>query len=77
MYNRVTPLDVEWYFPDTKKRIAYSTKACSDLIVELSKYHYRIKDVYSAIHYDREAKTILEIYIDMGFGDSIAGNYFK
>ena len=71
--------DVAWYLPDgrLKAPVAYSTTACSLLIVELSLLHHTIQDVYDAIEYDREAKGILKIYINKGFGDYIAKDYFK
>lgn len=69
--------DVKWRVPKKKKPIAYSTKATSDLIVALSKENKTIKDVQAAISLDQEAIKILQKYIDEGYGDTIAQNFFK
>lgn len=55
--------DVQWYIPNKKKPIAYSTVATSDLIGLLSQDFETIQDVYNAINYDQEAREILQIYI--------------
>lgn len=69
--------DITWYAPKRKKPIAYSTRATNDLIVLLSQECETISDVYNAINYDEEAKTILKKYIDLGYGNEIAQNWFK
>lgn len=68
--------DVEWYLPNRKRPVAYSTKAASDLIVTLSQKGTTIQEVYDAITYDMEAKNILKIYIEKGYGDSVAKEFF-
>lgn len=69
--------DVQWCLPGKKRPIAYSTKAASDLIVALSQEHSTIQEVYGAITYDIEAKNILKIYIEKGYGNSIAKELFR
>lgn len=69
--------DVEWRVPKRKTPIAYSTRATSDLIVVLSQESETITDVYNAINYDQEAKDILKKYIDLGYGNEIAKEWFK
>ncbi len=68
--------DVLWYFPNGKRPIARSTKAASDLIVVLSQEHTTIQEVHDAITYDMEAKNILKLYIEKGYGDSVAKELF-
>ena len=69
--------DVHWFIPNRKKPIAYSTVATSDLIGLLAEDFETIQDVYNAITYDKEAKEILQIYIDLGYGNEIASKWFK
>jgi hypothetical protein len=72
--------DVSWYRPNSKlkeKPLAYSTIATSNLIACLSMTNRTIKDVYDAINYDEEAKSILNIYIEKGYGDVVAQTIFK
>lgn len=72
--------DVSWRKPKSKinsKPIAYSTEATNDLIVILSQMYDTIEDVYKAINYDQEAKEIMKKYIDLGYGNYIARDYFK
>ena len=69
--------DVHWYVPNKKKPIAYSTKAASDIIGLLAEDFETIQDVYDAINYDQEAKDVLQKYIDLGYGNEIAREWFK
>ena len=69
--------DVSWTAPNKKKPITYSTVATSNLIGLLSKDHETISDVYNAITYDVEAKEVLQKYIDLGYGNEIARQWFK
>ena len=69
--------DVEYRLPNKKKPIAYSTKATSDLIAVLVEDHQTITDVYNAINYDRDAKEILYKYIELGYGNEIAREWFR
>lgn len=74
--------DVYWYdlkYQGTKsgKPFAYSTVATSNLIVALSQKYNTIQEVYDAINYDDDAINILKQYIDWGYGNYIARNYFK
>ncbi len=69
--------DVQWFVPNRKRPIAYSTVATSDLIGVLAEDFETIQDVYDAINYDPEAKEILQKYIDLGYGNEIARKWFK
>lgn len=73
---RKTKGDVSWEVPNKKKPIAWSTTATSDLISVLALYHETITDVYNAINYDQDAKEILQKYIDLGYGNVIAKEWF-
>lgn len=69
--------DVEWRLPNRKRPVAYSAKAASDLIVALADGGRTIQEVYDAINYDPEAKAILKIYIEKGYGNEIAQHHFN
>lgn len=69
--------DVRWTIPNKKKPIAYSTRATSDLIVVLAEDYKTIADVYNAINYDQDAKDVLQKYIDFGYGNEIAREWFR
>ena len=69
--------DVQWYIPDRKTPIAYSTKAASDLIVALSQDGATIQEVHDRITYDVEARKVLETYIAKGYGNTVAREFFK
>ena len=69
--------DVSWTVPNRKKPIAYSTVATSNLIGLLSQEYETIQDVHDAINYDVEAREILQKYIDLGYGDEIAKQWFR
>ena len=77
MSRRRTKGDVEWHIPNRKTPIAYSTKAASDLIVALSQDGSTIREVYDRITYDIESRKILKAYIDKGYGDITAADWFK
>ena len=69
--------DVTWYVPNKKKPVAYSTVASQDLIILLAQENETIVDVYNAINYDEEAKAVLQKYIDLGYGNITAREWFK
>lgn len=70
--------DVHWHIPKRKTPIAYSTSATKHLVDILSHEDKTrtIQDVYNLINYDYEAKEILKIYIDKGYGSQIASEWF-
>lgn len=74
---RYKHLDVEWRLPNRKRPFAYSTTATSDLIALLSQEYTTIQEVYDHIYFDREAKAILKVYIEKGYGNEIAANHFR
>lgn len=74
---RLGHLDVSWYMPKRKRPFAYSTVAARDCILTLAEEYTTIQDVYDHIHFDLEAKAILKAYIDKGYGDEIAAEWFK
>lgn len=69
--------DVQWFVPNRKRPIAYSTIATKQLIGLLSEDYYTINDVHNAINYDPEAKDILQKYIDAGYGNEVAREWFE
>ena len=77
MARRNSKGDVTWHIPKRKRPLAYSTQATSDLIAALSTKGRTIREVYAAITYDVEAKHILQLYIDKGYGDEAAENWFR
>ena len=70
--------DIYWYAPNTKIVIAYSTRSASDLISTMSEDSPKmtISELHDAINYDEEAKKVLQAYINNGFGDYSASEYF-
>lgn len=69
--------DVLWRIPGRKTPIAYSTVATSRLIGLLAEQGGTIREVQSQINYDQEAKAVLQGYIDRGYGDVEARQWFK
>ena len=76
MAKRKSKGDVEWHIPNRKRPIAYSTKSTSDLIGLLSEIFYSIRDVQRGIFYDKKAHDILQIYIDKGYAEIVASDFF-
>lgn len=69
--------DTRWTVPKRKKPIAYSTTATSKLIGLLSQEYETIQDVYNTINFNTEAKKVLQAYIDEGYANEIAKEWFK
>ena len=71
--------DVEWHIPGKKTPIAYSTKAASDLIEVMADDNptATISELKDKITYDVEAKKVLQSYIDSGYGDHVANEWFS
>ena len=71
--------DVEWHIPGKKTPIAYSTVATSDLIEALAENNptATINDLIKEINYDEDAKKVLQQYIDAGYGDQVANEWFN
>lgn len=74
-----TATDVEYTIPDKKKPIAYSTRATSDLIETLSDDNptATISELKDLVNYDVEAKKVLQQYIDAGYGNKTASEFFS
>ena len=70
--------DIYWYAPNSKIIIAYSTRSASDLIETMSEDNPKmtISELHDAINYDEEAKKVLQAYINSGFGEYSASEYF-
>ena len=62
-------IDVLWYLPNKKKPFTGSTKATSDYIELLAREYNTVKECREAVVFDTEAETILQKYIDAGYGD--------
>lgn len=72
--------DIHWTLPnDVKHPIAYSTKATSDLIEALSDENptATIEELKGLVTYDQDAKKVLQQYIDAGYGDQVASEWFS
>lgn len=71
MPKKVKHLDVAWYLPKRKRPFMYSTKATSDLLVELSKMtkNHTPIEILPLIIYDIDARKIMKAYIDKGYGN--------
>jgi hypothetical protein len=71
--------DSEWYVPGHKQAIAYSTTATSNSIGAMADDNpmATISELLDMFVYDDEAKKVLSAYIDNGYGDQIAGEWFS
>lgn len=69
--------DVSWSVPNRKRPIAYSTCATSHLVAALSTGERTIQDVRNLITYDVDAKRILDLYIEKGYGKILAKDFFR
>ena len=67
--------DVSWALPNKKRPFAYSTVATEQLILAYS--DNTIQEVYDLINYDYEAKAILKVYIDHGYGSDLISQHFR
>lgn len=70
--------DVIWKVPHRKKPIAYSPKAISDFIVDLAQGGGTIEEIYqqSLNTYCVDAQEILRKYVELGYGEIKAKNFF-
>lgn len=70
--------DVQWFVPKRKTPIAYSTVSTKLLIDTFSDEDKTrtIQNVHDLINYDNEAKKILKLYIDRGYGQEFAHKWF-
>lgn len=69
--------DVEWYLPKGKRAIAFSSKSTKDLVDVLSEDGCNIQQLYEKIHYDVDAKNIIKLYLDAGYGEVEARTWFS
>ncbi len=71
--------DVQWAVPGQKMPIAYSTTATSDTISVLADENptATISELQGLIHYNPEAKKVLQQYIDAGYGNQVANEWFS
>lgn len=60
--------EVQWYLPNKNIAFIRSTTATKYLIDTLAMYCATIEDLYKLIKYDEEAKAILKVYLDNGYG---------
>lgn len=70
--------DITWYAPHQKSPIAYSTVAVRDLIGAMvdDNQTATVRELQAKIKYDQDAKKVLQQYIDAGYGDDTASDYF-
>lgn len=71
MSKRKSKGDIAWYIKGKKRPIAYSTVATSDLISVLAQEGLTVLESYNYINYDMEAKAILQLYIENGYGNKV------
>lgn len=69
--------DVRWTIPNRKTPIAWSTVATSNLITALMEPNDTIASLRQKIYYDVEAKAVLDAYIEKGYGNQIAKEWFR
>lgn len=69
--------DVRWTIPYRKTPIAWSTVATSNLITALMEPNDTIASLRQKINYDVEAKAVLDAYIEKGYGNQIAKEWFR
>ena len=82
MSRHFTKYDVRWYVPNRKTPIAGSSKPASDFIVDLAKDGLtiqQIRDLFTEKKYicGYEIVPVLDAYIQRGFGNVIAREWFK
>lgn len=70
--------DITWYAPHQKSPIAYSTVAVRDFIGAMVDDYptATVRELQAKINYDQDAKKVLQQYIDAGYGDDVASDYF-
>ena len=68
--------DVYCFVRGRKRPIAYCTLSANQTIVAVSEDGCTIRESYNRIHYDHEAKDVLQKYIDLGHGGDKASAYF-
>ena len=71
--------DVEWTIPGKKTPIAYSTKAVSDSIEVMADEYptATIRELQEKFPYGPDEKKVLQRYIDAGYGDQVANEWFS
>ena len=62
---------VLWYLPAMKKPFAGTTKATSDLIVDLAEQYpaESVTTIFRTINFDPDARGVLLVFIGAGYGD--------
>ena len=71
--------DVEWTIPGRKTPIAYSTQAVS-YAIEVMADEYptaTIRELQEKFHYGPDEKKVLQRYIDAGYGNQVANEWFS
>lgn len=68
--------EVTCFVRGRKRPIAYCTLSANETIAVVSEDGCTIQEAYNRINYDREAKDVLQRYIDLGHGGDKASDYF-
>ena len=68
-------LGVDWHLPGKRRRFASTTKATSDLIVALGEDGMTFEQAADAVHFDVDARTILEHFCDQGYGGEMIAKF--
>lgn len=66
-----------YFLPNRKKPIAGSTIYTAKLLIILSEIFFSINSVFKAVYRSQEAKNVLEKYIDKGYGEKEAAEFFN
>lgn len=71
--------DSEWYVPGHKQPIAYSTISTRDSIGAMADDHpdASISELRDLFVYDEESKRVMSAYIDNGYGNQNANEWFS
>ena len=74
-----TSTDVEWTAPSQKRPVAYSTVSTSNGIEVMADEHptATIRELIDVITYDTDAKQVLQQYVDAGYGEQVANEWFS
>ena len=71
MARRFNGLGVDWYVPGKKRRFATTTQATSDLVVLVAAQGLSVAESIGLIHYDDDAKRVLQHLANHGHADTM------
>lgn len=68
-------LGVDWHLPGAKRRFATTTRATSEMIVELAGDTLTFAQALDAVNFDVDAKIVLEHFCNSGYADELVAKY--